>query len=232
MNAIIGYSKLMLDGLDGELTTQQRTDLFRVAQAADNLLVIINGLLDFAKIESGRMDVQPTGFELKEIVNEVVALLTGRVQAKNLVLRTELDDNLPVAWADRHQIRQVLTNLTGNAVKFTAEGEIVVKAALQSDVIQVTVADTGEGIAAHAQGIIFEEFRQADGSTSRRHGGTGLGLAIAKRLVIMNGGRIWVESEIGVGSRFHFTLPTGPSTTPTGVPALAAPLAVIAGERR
>jgi signal transduction histidine kinase len=232
MNAIIGYSKLMLDGLDGELTTQQRTDLSRVAQAADNLLVIINGLLDFAKIESGRMDVQPTGFELKEIVNEVVALLTGRVQAKNLVLRTELDDNLPVAWADRHQIRQVLTNLTGNAVKFTAEGEIVVKAALQSDVIQVTVADTGEGIAAHAQGIIFEEFRQADGSTSRRHGGTGLGLAIAKRLVIMNGGRIWVESEIGVGSRFHFTLPTGPSTTPTGVPALAAPLAVIAGERR
>jgi signal transduction histidine kinase len=232
MNAIIGYSKLMLDGLDGELTTQQQTDIARIAQAADNLLAIINGLLDFAKIESGRMDVQPTRFALREIVDEVVALLTERVHTKHLVLRTELDPNLPVAWADRHQIRQVLTNLAGNAVKFTSEGEITVSAAPQGEVIQVTVADTGEGIAAHAQEIIFDEFRQADGSTSRRHGGTGLGLAIARRLVMMNGGRIWVESEVGVGSRFHFTVPTGPPTLPAGVPALGAPLVVTVGERR
>jgi len=95
----------------------------------------------------------------------------------------------------------------------------------------VTVADTGEGIAAHAHGIIFDEFRQADGSTSRRHGGTGLGLAIAKRLVIMNGGRIWVESEVGVGSRFHFTVPTGPPATQSGLPALESPLVVAAGKR-
>jgi signal transduction histidine kinase len=232
MNAIIGYSKLMLDGLDGELTSQQQTDIARIAQAADNLLAIINGLLDFARIESGRMDVQPTRFALREIVEEVVALLTERVRAKHLVLRTELDPSLPVAWADRHQIRQVLTNLAGNAVKFTSEGEIVVSAALQGEMIQVTVADTGEGIAAQAHAIIFDEFRQADGSTSRRHGGTGLGLAIARRLVTMNGGLIWVESEVGVGSRFHFTVPTGPLTTQTGLPVVGAPLAVIAGEHR
>jgi len=231
MNAIIGYSKLMLDGLDGELTMQQQTDIARIAQAADNLLAIINGLLDFARIESGRMEVQPTHFALGEIVEEVVALLTGRVHAKHLVLRTELDPSLPVAWADRHQIRQVLTNLAGNAVKFTTEGEVIVSAALQGEMIQVTVADTGEGIAAHAHGIIFDEFRQADGSTSRRHGGTGLGLAIARRLVIMNGGRIWVESEVGVGSRFHFTVPTGPPATPSGLPVPEAPLAVAGGER-
>lgn len=231
MNAIIGYSKLMLDGLDGELTTQQQTDIARIAQAADNLLAIINGLLDFAKIESGRMDVQPTRFALREIVEEVVALLTERVHTKHLVLRTELDPNLPVAWADRHQVRQILTNLAGNAVKFTSEGEIVVRAAEQGDMIQVTVADTGEGIAAHAQEIIFDEFRQADGSTSRRHGGTGLGLAIARRLVMMNGGRIWVESEVGTGSRFHFTVPTGPPTTQP-LPVPGAPLAVAGGDRR
>jgi signal transduction histidine kinase len=232
MNAIIGYSKLMLDGLDGELTMQQQTDIARIAQAADNLLAIINGLLDFARIESGRMDVQPTRFALREIVEEVVALLTERVHAKHLVLRTELDPSLPVVWADRHQIRQVLTNLAGNAVKFTAEGEIVISAALQGEMIQVTVADTGEGIAPHAHGIIFDEFRQADGSTSRRHGGTGLGLAIAKRLVMMNGGRVWVESEVGVGSRFHFTVPIGPPTRPAVPAVVGAPLAVPAGERR
>jgi signal transduction histidine kinase len=232
MNAIIGYSKLMLDGLDGELTMQQQTDIARIAQAAENLLAIINGLLDFARIESGRMDVQPTRFALREIVEEIVALLTERVHAKHLVLHTELDPSLPVVWADRHQIRQVLTNLAGNAVKFTAEGEIVISAALQGEMIQVTVADTGEGIAPHAHGIIFDEFRQADGSTSRRHGGTGLGLAIAKRLVMMNGGRVWVESEVGVGSRFHFTVPIGPPTTPSVPPVVGAPLAVGAGERR
>jgi signal transduction histidine kinase len=178
------------------------------------------------------MDVQPTRFALRETVEEVVALLTERVHAKHLVLHTELDPSLPVVWADRHQIRQVLTNLAGNAVKFTAEGEIVISAALQGEMIQVTVADTGEGIAPHAHGIIFDEFRQADGSTSRRHGGTGLGLAIAKRLVMMNGGRVWVESEVGVGSRFHFTVPIGPPTPPSVPPVVGAPLAVPAGERR
>jgi signal transduction histidine kinase len=232
MNAIIGYSKLMLDGLDGELTTQQRTDLYRVAQAADNLLLIINGLLDFAKIESGRMDVQPTPFALSEVVSEVVALLSERAQTKQLVLRTELGARPPVGWADRHQIRQVLTNLAANAVKFTTKGEVVISAAVLGDVIQVTVADTGEGIPADAHEIIFQEFRQADGSASRRHGGTGLGLAIARRLVMMNGGRIWFESEVGVGSRFHFTVPIAAPTTQVDAPVVGALLAGTAQERR
>lgn len=232
MNAIIGYSKLMLDGLDGDLTTQQRTDLFRVAQAADNLLGIINGLLDFAKIEAGRMDVQPTRFALREIVAEVMALLAERAQAKHVVLRAELDSQLPIAWADRHQIRQVLTNLAANAVKFTAVGEIVISAASLDEAIQVTVADTGEGVPADSQEIIFHEFRQVDGSSSRRHGGTGLGLAIARRLVTMNGGRIWVESEVGVGSRFHFTVPTEAPSSQTAAPVVDALVAGSGAERR
>jgi signal transduction histidine kinase len=232
MNAIIGYSKLMLDGLDGELTAQQQTDLSRVAQAADNLLLIINGLLDFAKIESGRMDVQPTRFALSEVVSEVVALLSERAHTKQLVLRTELGAEPPVGWADRHQIRQVLTNLAANAVKFTTHGEVVISATLLGDAIQVTVADTGEGIPADAHDIIFQEFRQADGSASRRHGGTGLGLAIARRLVMMNGGRIWFESEVGVGSRFHFTVPMRVAPTmQADAPVVGAVLAVTGRER-
>ena len=232
MNAIIGYSKLMLDGLDGDLTAQQRNDIARVAQAADNLLVIINGLLDFAKIEAGRMDVQPTRFALGEVVDEVIALLAERAEAKRLILRRELDAQLPVVWADRHQMRQVLTNLAANAVKFTAQGEIVISAVSLSEAIQVTVADTGEGIPEDAHEMIFHEFRQADGSASRRHGGTGLGLAIARRLVVMNGGRIWVESQVGVGSRFHFTVPTEAPTTAADAPAAGALPVVAVGDGR
>ena len=212
MNAIIGYSKLMLDGLDGEMTLQQRHDLSRVAQAADSLLGLINGLLDFAKIEAGRMEVHPTLFRISEVVDDTIALLAERAQAKRLVLRSEIDPRLAPALADRQHARQIVTNLLANAVKFTAQGEVVVSAMCDGDKIRVTVADTGEGIPKSAQEIIFDDFRQVDGSTSRRHGGTGLGLAIARRLVSMNGGKIWVESQLGVGSRFHFTLPAGSGT--------------------
>jgi signal transduction histidine kinase len=212
MNAIIGYSKLMLDGLDGEMTLQQRHDLSRVSQAADSLLVLINGLLDFAKIEAGRMEVHPTLFRMSEVVDDAIGLLAERARSKSLVLRSEVDPRLAPARADRQHARQIVTNLVTNAVKFTAQGEVVVSAVCEDDKIRVTVADTGEGIPKSALGFIFDEFRQVDGSTSRRHGGTGLGLAIARRLVAMNRGEIWVDSEVGVGSRFHFTLPAGSGT--------------------
>ncbi len=211
MNAILGYTDFILEGLDGPVNQQQSADLRRVHVAADNLLGIINGLLDLAKIEAGQMDVQPKVFPIRDAVDEVVALLAERAAAKQVVLRAQLDATLPSAWADPQQVRQILINLAANAVKFTAEGEIVISATALDDAIQVTVRDTGEGIPLEAQQIIFDEFRQADGSSSRRHGGTGLGLAIARRLVWMNGGRIWVQSEPGLGSRFHFTLPTSPS---------------------
>jgi signal transduction histidine kinase len=232
MNAILGYTDFMLDGMDGPTTDLQSADLRRVHVAAENLLGIINGLLDLAKIEAGQMDVRPEAFGFARAADEVVQLLSERARAKDIVLRTELANDLPAVWADPHHVRQVLTNIVANAIKFTEHGEIVITAAPErqvpyrpvTDSLQVTVTDTGEGIPPDALEIIFDEFRQADGSSSRRHGGTGLGLAIARRLIEMNGGRIWVESQLGVGSRFHFSLRFAPrakesepsATTPAG----------------
>jgi signal transduction histidine kinase len=232
MNAILGYTDFMIDGMDGPITELQAGDLRRVHVAAENLLGIINGLLDLAKIEAGQMDVRPEAFGFAKTADEVVQLLGERARAKGIVIRAELANDLPAVWADPHQIRQVLTNVVANAVKFTARGEIVITAMPErqvpyrppTDSLQVTVRDTGEGIPPDALEIIFDEFRQADGSASRRHGGTGLGLAIARRLVEMNGGRIWVESELGVGSRFHFSLRIAPHVT-ASEPAVPTPAA-------
>jgi len=217
MNAIIGYTDFMLEGLNGPLTEQQTADLKRVHFAAANLLGIINGLLDLAKIEAGQMDVTPQRFSVSSVADEVIELLGERARTKGLQLRSEIDASLPTGWADPYQVRQVLTNLAGNAVKFTATGEIVIAANERDGMIEVVVRDTGEGIAPEAQAYIFDEFRQADGSSRRRHGGTGLGLAIARRLVWMNGGKIWVKSAPGEGSRFHFTVPTQ-ARTPAAAP--------------
>jgi signal transduction histidine kinase len=218
MNAILGYTDFMLEGLNGPLTEQQTADLKRVHFAGANLLGIINGLLDIAKIEAGQMDVQPQRFSVSSVADEVIDLLGERASTKGLLLRAEIDPSLPTGWADPYQMRQVLTNLAGNAVKFTAAGEIVIAATEHDGMIEVVVRDTGEGIPPEAQAYIFDEFRQADGSSRRRHGGTGLGLAIARRLVWMNGGKIWVNSAPGLGSRFHFTVPTQ-SRTPAAPPA-------------
>jgi signal transduction histidine kinase len=208
MNAIIGYTDFMLEGLNGPLTEQQTADLKRVHFASANLLGIINGLLDLAKIEAGQMDVIPQRFSVGSVADEVIDLLGERARNKGLQLRSDIDASLPTGWADPYQVRQVLTNLAANAVKFTTSGEIVIGANERDGMIEVVVSDTGEGIAPEAQAYIFDEFRQADGSSRRRHGGTGLGLAIARRLVWMNGGKIWVKSAPGEGSRFHFTVPT------------------------
>ena len=213
MNAILGYTDFMLERLNGPLNEQQEADLQRVRTAAHNLLGIINGLLDLAKIEAGQMDVAPERFAVGATAREVVDLLAERARAKGIALRTEIDPNISTVWADPYQVRQVLTNLAGNAVKFTSKGEVVIGATDLGNAVEINVSDTGEGIAPEAQAYIFDEFRQADGSASRRHGGTGLGLAIARRLVWMNGGKIWVKSEVGKGARFYFTVPTGPRHT-------------------
>lgn len=210
MNAILGYTDFLLEGLNGPLTESQSEDLGRVRTAAQSLLGLINGLLDLAKIEAGQMDVQPQHFDLAAVTLDVVGLLGERARAKDLTLRSSVDPELPHAWADPPQVRQVLVNLVGNAIKFTGKGQIVISAAIVNGFVEIVVTDTGEGISAEAQAFIFDEFRQADGSSRRRHGGTGLGLAIARRFVWMNGGRIWVESASGQGSRFHFTLPLQP----------------------
>ena len=207
MNAIIGYTKLMLDGLDGEMTAQQQTDLFRVAQAADNLLGLINGLLDLAKIEAGKMELNIEEVNINDVTDEALELVRPHADEKGLEVRSLIPQGLPNVWADRARVRQVLANMLANAVKFTERGAVSVSAGAAEGWVTVSVADTGVGISPEAQAYVFDEFRQADSSTTRRYGGTGLGLAISKRLVTLHGGRIWVDSEIGRGSTFHFTLP-------------------------
>ena len=207
MNAIIGYTKLMLDGLDGDLTEQQTADLERVVQAADNLLSLINGLLDLAKIEAGKMELNVEEVDVPLVIDDVIELMRASADAKALTLRADIASTLPTAWADRARIRQVLVNLVANAVKFTEHGGVTIRATVVDGWITLAVVDTGVGIPPEAQTYIFDEFRQVDASTTRRYGGTGLGLAISKRLIALHGGRIWVDSTIGVGSSFLFTLP-------------------------
>ena len=207
MNAIIGYSKLMLDGLDGELNSQQEADLQRVTTAADNLLGLINGLLDLSKIEAGRMEINVEEVDVRPIVEDVVALVRPQSDSKDLDVRAAIPAELPAILADRARFRQVLVNLLSNAVKFTDKGAVTVSATSGDGWVTVSVADTGIGISADAQAYIFDEFRQADASTTRRYGGTGLGLAISKRLVALHGGRIWVESGQAGGAIFSFTMP-------------------------
>jgi len=207
MNAIIGYSKLMLDGLDGELNAQQEADLQRVTTAADNLLGLINGLLDLSKIEAGRMEITVEDVDVLPIVEDVVALVRPQSDSKDLEVRADIPQDLPTILADRARFRQVLVNLMSNAVKFTDKGAVTVSATSGEGWVTVSVADTGIGISSEAQAYIFDEFRQADASTTRRYGGTGLGLAISKRLVALHGGRIWVESGPRGGATFSFTMP-------------------------
>jgi signal transduction histidine kinase/HAMP domain-containing protein len=207
MNAIIGYTKLMLDGLDGDLTEQQIADLQRVAQAADNLLSLINGLLDLAKIEAGKMELNAEEVDMHTVIEEVIELIRPQAEAKGLALEMDVPLAMPAAFADRARVRQVLVNLAANAVKFTERGSVTVAATQADGWITMAVADTGVGISPEAQTYIFDEFRQADSSTTRKYGGTGLGLAISKRLVALHGGRLWVDSTLGQGSTFRFTLP-------------------------
>src|SRR6058998_396950 len=207
MNAIIGYTKLMLDGLEGDLTEQQIADLQRVAQAADNLLGLINGLLDLAKIEAGKMELNAEEVNINAVIEEVVELIRPQADAKGLALEMDIPRSLPAAFADRARVRQVLVNLAANAVKFTDHGSVTIAASAGDGWITLAVIDTGVGIPQDAIAYIFDEFRQADSSTTRRYGGTGLGLAISKRLVALHGGRLWVDSAVGVGSTFRFTLP-------------------------
>lgn len=218
MNAIIGYTKLMLDGLDGDLTEQQTADLERVVQAADNLLGLINGLLDLAKIEAGKMEMNIEEVDIPIVINDVIELMHASADSKSLSLRADVAETLPAAWADRARIRQVLVNLLANAVKFTEHGGVTIRATIVDGWITIAVIDTGVGIPPEAQTYIFDEFRQVDASTTRRYGGTGLGLAISKRLIALHGGRIWVESTMGVGSTFLFTLPVRvrPAALPDG----------------
>jgi PAS domain S-box-containing protein len=212
LNGIIGMTEL---ALDTELAPAQREYLGMVKLSADHLLTVINDILDFSKIEAGKLDLECVDFDLRDTLDDTVATLAMRAHKKGLELADHVAPDVPDALAgDPHRLRQIVVNLIGNAIKFTERGEVVLLAEVRSRThdrvcLHFAVSDTGIGIAPEQQRKLFRAFSQADTSTTRKYGGTGLGLAISARMVRMMGGEIWLESETGQGSTFHFTVPFG-----------------------
>ena len=228
MNGILGMTDLTLDTV---LTPEQSEYLGMVRTSADALLTIINDVLDFSKIEAGKLDLDPISFRLRESLAQTMKALGFRAHQKGLELTCDIHPEVPdLVVADPGRLRQIIVNLVGNAVKFTEQGEVGLKVALESRTDQqaqlhFVVRDTGIGIAREKQEVVFEAFSQADASMTRRFGGTGLGLSISSRLVKMMGGRIWLESELGRGSCFHFTTRVGVAAGASAEPIEQADLA-------
>ena len=209
LNGVIGMTSL---ALETELSAEQRDYLETVMTSADSLLNVINDILDFSKIEAGKIELETAPFHLRDWLEVTLKTLALRSDEKGLELLYEVAPDVPERLkGDSNRLRQILINLVGNAVKFTKKGEIAIKVHVQSEdgpnrIICFTVSDTGIGIPAEKLALIFDPFSQADTSTTREFGGTGLGLSISTQLVEMMGGKIWVESEPGQGSQFHFTV--------------------------
>ena len=221
MNGILAMAEL---ALDTELTSEQREYLLTLKFSADALLEVINDILDFSKVDAGKLELRLTEFDLRELVGKTISALEVRARQKGLEIQFETDERIPVrVVGDAVRLRQILINLVGNAVKFTEQGEIVVKVEKngRSDEdfeAHFLVSDTGIGIPRDKLKVIFEPFTQVDASMTRSYGGTGLGLAIASQLTELMNGRLWVESEVGCGSTFHFLIPLGlPSTKSRGL---------------
>jgi signal transduction histidine kinase len=207
LNAILGYTELIVDNIYGEVPEQIASVLERVDRNGRHLLTLINDVLDISKMEAGQLSLSFNDYSMQEIVGNVIAAVESLGDEKNLPLKADLSPELPLGKGDEQRITQVLLNLVSNAIKFTDEGEVSIKVVVSDDTFQVSVTDTGMGISEADQKLIFEEFQQADGSATRAKGGTGLGLAIARRIVEMHGGRLRVESTLGEGATFTFTLP-------------------------
>jgi signal transduction histidine kinase len=207
LNAILGYTELILDSIYGEVPEKARAVMERVQRNGRHLLGLINDVLDLSKIEAGQLTLALGDYALGDVVNGVVAAVEPLASEKHLEFTAEVPPNLPSARGDERRLSQVLLNLVGNAIKFTDKGRVRIHAGLADGSFTVAVSDTGPGIAASDQARIFEEFQQADTSSTKHKGGTGLGLAIAKRIIEMHGGKLWVESTLGTGSTFFFRLP-------------------------
>ena len=207
LNAILGYTELILDSIYGEIPDKARATLDRVQSNGKHLLGLINDVLDLSKIEAGQLNLTLTDYSMKNVVHNVFGAVESLANNKKLALKVDLATELPASHGDERRLTQVLLNLVGNALKFTDQGEVTIKASAANGAVTVAVRDTGPGISESDQAKIFEEFQQADSSTTKEKGGTGLGLAIAKRIIEMHGGRLWVESELGKGSTFAFTVP-------------------------
>lgn len=212
MNGILGMAALALNTSDRE---EQREYLGDVVTSAESLLALLNDILDLSKIEAGRMELRKAPTSISQLVEEAIHFVTAAAAKKQLKVSWTVSREVPAELlADPLRLRQVLLNLLGNAIKFTDEGSVDVHVEVESrdertTCLRFSVRDTGPGIPADKQQLIFESFRQADGSTTRKHGGTGLGLSISRHLVEMMGGKIWVESQLGAGSTFCFTVRFG-----------------------
>ena len=227
LNGVLGMTGLLLDT---ELSTEQRDYAETVRGSGESLLSVINDILDFSKIEAGRMAIESFAFDLRLVIEEVNEMLAPKIEDRKLDLVLEYPPDVPRHFiGDAGRIRQVATNLVGNAVKFTACGHVLITVDCESQdgekaLVRIAVEDTGPGIPAEDVDRLFEKFRQVDSSTTRRYGGTGLGLAISKQLVNLIGGEVGVTSQVGQGSIFWFTLPLQLDTQPHAAPASVADL--------
>ena len=207
LNAILGYTELMADGIYGELPEKTMGVLKRLESNGRHLLGLINDVLDLSKIEAGQLTLDLSDYSLEDIAQTVRSTLEPLATDKKLTFKVEVSPKLPAGHGDGRRLTQVLINLVGNAIKFTDAGEVVIKATATDGSFHLSVCDTGPGISTADQAKLFQEFQQADNAITRKKGGTGLGLAISKRIVEMHGGKIWLESQVGKGSTFSFTIP-------------------------
>jgi len=227
LNTIIGFSRVILKGIDGPITEQQRVDLTSIYNNGHHLLGLINDILDISRIEAGKMELIFEPVNLRHTIDGVMSTAVALVKDKPIELNQDVDPDLPTIRADGTRVRQVILNLLSNAAKFTERGQITLRARADQENITISVNDTGIGISAEHQTTLFQEFSQVDASPTRRARGAGLGLAISRHLVEMHDGCIWVESEPGVGSTFAFTLPiAGPEAERTEGPEALAELTI------
>jgi len=207
LNAIIGFSEVLSDRMFGELNQKQEEYLKDIYASGNHLLSLINDILDLSKIEAGRMELDLTEFDLANAIENALMLIRERAGRRSIALHTSIDNQLGQIQADERKIRQVVLNLLSNAIKFTPEGgRIDVGAVPKDGLVEVSVSDTGVGIAPEDQEAVFEEFRQV-GTAEKKAEGTGLGLTLCRKFIELHGGRIWVESQVGQGSTFTFTIP-------------------------
>ncbi|MCM1986942.1 PAS domain S-box protein [Methanococcoides seepicolus] len=208
LNAVIGFSEMLMLGTFGTLNEKQTKYVDNITSSGKHLLDVINDILDLSKIEAGRMELQPKEFDVPSTIEEVNMLLASMTVKKRIDISTDLADNTIVIEADKTKFKQVLYNLLSNSLKFTPNnGTVVVSANVKDEMLYVSVKDSGMGIAKEDIGAIFSPFRQLEEMSSKVQQGTGLGLTLVKRFVEMHGGEIWVDSEIGKGSTFTFTMP-------------------------
>jgi signal transduction histidine kinase len=208
LNAVIGFSEVLLDRMFGELNPKQEEYLQDILTSGRHLLSLINDILDLAKIEAGRMELEVTDFNLPQAVDNAITLIRERAARRAIELEVEIDPRLGDIKGDERKVKQVLLNLLSNAIKFTPEGgRVSVHAGLADDFAEISVIDTGVGIAPEDHEAVFEEFRQVGSDYAKKHEGTGLGLTLSRRFVELHGGKIWVKSQLNQGATFTFTLP-------------------------